>query len=150
MRRRSGLTSTGVLAALLLAVPACSPTRTEPAYATVTVGPLTYKVEVAQTAKQQREGLGDRSALPDGTGMLFPFGSRKEQQVWMAGTTISLDIAWIVDNTVVATDTLTPCRETNQSECPRWTSPGPVDALLEVPAHSLPPGAPGMNVVVRR
>ena len=62
--------------------------------------------------------------------------------------TIPLDIAWIADGKVVATDTLTACTEANQDACPRWISPSPVDALLEVPAHSLTRVVPGMAVAI--
>ena len=93
----------------------CSPplaasTSSEPSYATVTIGPLTYRVEVA-TDRTSSNDKGSRagSTLPAGTGMLFQFGSRREQQVWMAGMTIPLDIAWIADNKVVAIDTLAAC-----------------------------------------
>ena len=36
--------------------------------------------------------------------MLFPFEERQEQQVWMAGMEISIDVAWIVDDQVLATE----------------------------------------------
>ncbi|WP_344812509.1 DUF192 domain-containing protein [Microlunatus aurantiacus] len=136
------------LLAVLIAVVGCSPPSPEPTYATVTIGPLTYRVEVAQTVEQQREGLGNRESVPAGTGMLFQFGSRGEQQVWMAGMTIKLDIAWIIDSEVLAVDTVTPCLELDQNACPRWTSPAPVDALLEVPAHSLTGVDPGVRVSI--
>jgi uncharacterized membrane protein (UPF0127 family) len=61
---------------------------------------------------------------------------------------IPLDIAWIVDGKVLAVDTLTPCTEPNQDQCPRWTSPSAVDALLEVPAHSLATITPGMAITI--
>lgn len=122
-----------------------------PASADVTIGPapVTFRVEVAQTGEQQQHGLSGRSELSEGTGMLFQFGSRSEQQVWMAGMTFPLDIAWIADGQVLATDTLTPCAEADESRCPRWTSPSPVDALLEVPAKSLRSVVPGMPVTVQ-
>ncbi len=80
--------------------------------------------------------------------MLFRFGNRSEQQVWMADMKIPLDIAWIVDGKVLAIDTLTPCVEADQNQCPRWTSPSAVDALLEVPAHSLATVVPGMPATI--
>ncbi|MCT2155301.1 DUF192 domain-containing protein, partial [Corynebacterium sanguinis] len=62
---------------------------------------------------------------------------------------ISIDVAWIVDDQVLATDTLDPCTLTDQSQCPRWTSPAPVDALLEVPAGALDGIEPGTHVTIR-
>ena len=49
----------------------------------------------------------------------------------------------------LATDTLDPCTLTDQSQCPRWTSPAPVDALLEVPAGALDGIEPGTHVTIR-
>lgn len=147
MRRRSQLVAVPLLAVLMLAM-GCSPTSPEPTYATVTVGPVTYRVELAQTADQQREGLADRPTLPAGTGMLFRFGSRKQQQVWMAGMSFPLDIAWIADNKIVAMETLDVCTEADENACPRSTSPSPVDALLEVPAHSLAATTRGTAITV--
>lgn len=125
-------------------------TSSKPILAAVRIGPapVEFRVEVAQTAEQQRDGLSGRDELSAGTGMLFRFGSRSEQQVWMAGMKIPLDIAWIADGKVVAIDTLTACTEADENPCPRWTSPSPVDALLEVPAHSLTTVVPGMAVSI--
>ena len=143
MRRRT------LLVALLVATSVgCAPST--PTFAAVQIGPtpVEFQVEVAKTAEQQRDGLSGRSELSAGTGMLFQFGKRGEQQVWMAGMTIPLDIAWIADGKVVAIDTLTACTETDEKNCPKWTSPVPVDALLEVPAHSLTGVIPGMTITI--
>ena len=45
--------------------------------AVVRIGPapVEFRVEVAQTAEQQRAGLGGRQSLSEGTGMLFRFGT---------------------------------------------------------------------------
>lgn len=149
MRRRSRLAAAALLAVLLTVV-GCSSGSSKATYATVTIGSLTYRVEMARTAEEQREGLSSRQNLADGTGMLFQFGSRREQQVWMAGMAVALDIAWIADDKILAIDTLGPCQALDQTACPRWTSPAPVDALLEVPAYSLKPAVPGMDVLVEQ
>lgn len=113
--------------------------------ATVKIGSsLEFKVEVANTEQRQRDGLRDRNSLPGG--MLFPFSSQEKRQVWMAGMEIPIDIAWIADGKVLAVDSLTPCRLSDQSQCPRWTSPAPVDALLEVSAGALDGIKPGTPV----
>ena len=135
-------------AALTAALAACS--AASPTTATVQVGDaLTFSVEVADTEQTQRDGLSGRTSLSEGTGMLFPFEERQEQQVWMAGMEISIDVAWIVDDQVLAVDTLDPCTEPDPAECPRWPSPGEVDALLEVRAGSLDGIEPGTTVDVR-
>ncbi len=150
MRRRTLLLATVAATVGTVAV-AAGCTSSQPAEAVVRIGPapVEFRVEVAQTADQQRDGLSGRDSLSQGTGMLFKFGSRSEQQVWMSDMKIPLDIAWIVDGKVLAVDTLQPCTEPDQRQCPIWTSPSPVDALLEVPAQSLTAVTPGMPVTIK-
>lgn len=133
--------------AMTLALAACAPVASTST--TVQVGAtLEFDVEVASGAKEQRDGLSGRTELDEGTGMLFTFDRPGEKQVWMAGMTIPLDVAWIVDDQVLAVDTLDPRTQVDQDQCPRWTSPADADALLEVPAGSLDGIAPGALVTV--
>lgn len=80
--------------------------------------------------------------------MLFVFDPPRAEQVWMAGMTIPLDAAWIVDGKVAAIRTLQPCRAADQARCPRWNSPTAVEFLLEVPAGGLDDVAVGARVAV--
>lgn len=148
MRRR--LLTLILAVAILCAGPLAGCASRKPVYAEVRIGPAgaKFRVEVAQTQEQQRDGLAGRRGLSEGTGMLFQFDIHSEQQVWMVGMTFPLDIAWIADGRVMATDTLSPCADSDESRCPRWTSPRPVDALLEVPAGSLTTVVPGMTVTI--
>ncbi|MDN5803020.1 MAG: DUF192 domain-containing protein [Microlunatus sp.] len=150
MRRRTLLMRAVVMTVVAAVGTLAGCTSSRPVLATVQIGPVPveFRVEVAQTAEQQRDGLSGRAELSAGTGMLFRFGRRGEQQVWMVGMRFPLDIAWIADGKVVAVDTLTPCTEADDNDCLRWTSPSQVDALLEVPAHSLTTVVPGMAVTV--
>lgn len=150
MRSRSRALIAGAVVALLVAVTAgCGAARPDQAVVLVGSNRTEFKVDVAETAKQQREGLSRRTSLAAGTGMLFQFGTRDHHDVWMAGMTIPLDVAWIADDTVLAVDTLQPCTQPDPDTCPRWASPSPADALLEVPARSLHQVVPGSSVVVK-
>jgi len=40
---------------------------------------------------------------------------------WMADMRVPLDVAWIVDDQVLAVDKLASCVTTEPEECPRWT-----------------------------
>lgn len=122
----------GALVALVFLSGCGSPTTR-----TVTVGELHFTVEVADSPKVQRTGLSGRDEIPAGTGMLFPFDEPAPREVWMARTRVPLDIAWILDGQVVATRTLPPCELDDVDNCPRYASPGEVDALLEVRAGAL-------------
>lgn len=124
-----------MLAHVLLLTAGCGVTEMD--RAVVTVGDRDFRVQVAESARQQRDGLSDRDQVPQGTGMWFVFDPHSSQQVWMADTRVALDVAWVADDAVTAVRTLQPCRTEKESDCPVWKSPGPVDAMLEVPAGEL-------------
>jgi len=137
------------VAALVAVLTGCAATPA-PSSAVVDVGTgLEFRVHLASTPDQQRDGLSGRHELSEGTGMLFTFDGPAERQVWMAGMEISLDVAWILDGQVLAVETLNPCTTETEDECPRWTSPGDADTLLEVPAGALDGIEPGTTVTIR-
>ncbi|WP_321573387.1 DUF192 domain-containing protein [Georgenia subflava] len=105
-----------------------------------------FTVEVADDAATQRRGLSGRTSLAAGTGMLFRFDEPATRTFWMPDMAFAVDIAWISDGAAVGVDTMTPCVEEDPADCERWSSPGPVDAALEVPAGALDAVAPGTPV----
>src|SRR5574337_1554446 len=94
-------------------------------------GRVTITVEVARTAQEQARGLGDRSSLPKGRGMLFPFDAAKPRVFWMQGMLIPIDIVWIREGKIAAIDAnVAPPRS---HETPAIVS-HVADLVLEVPA----------------
>jgi len=94
-------------------------------------GRVTIAVEVARTAQEQARGLGGRSSLPRGGGMLFLFDAVERRTFWMKGMLIPLDILWIREGKVVAIDAnVAPPRS---REAPAIVSQV-ADTVLEVPA----------------
>lgn len=94
-------------------------------------GRVTITVEVARTAQEQARGLGGRSSLPRGGGMLFRFDAAKPRIFWMKGMLIPLDILWIREGKIMAIDTnVAPPRS---HEAPAIVS-HVADLVLEVPA----------------
>ena len=94
-------------------------------------GRVTIAVEVAQSAQEQARGLGGRSSLSKGRGMLFPFNAAKPRVFWMKGMLIPLDILWIREGKIVAIDAnVAPPRS---HEAPAILS-HVADLVLEVPA----------------
>lgn len=90
--------------ALSLAVPmaACSSNGSE-AESAATI-PLTiimagqthrFKVEVARTAEEQKQGLMFRTSLPADGGMIFPFEKPRIASFWMQNTLIPLDMIFV-------------------------------------------------------
>lgn len=105
-----------LIAAVILALSACSPNASEAAPGStqaapsvhpvsgLTVIPLTvtsgdkvhvFRVEVARTAQQQARGLMFRTAMGANEGMLFPMDPPRGASFWMRNTVISLDLIFV-------------------------------------------------------
>src|SRR5574337_1459282 len=94
-------------------------------------GRVTITVEVARTAQEQAKGLGGRSSLPKGGGMLFPFDGAQRRIFWMKGMLIPLDMLWMLDGKIVAIDANVPPPRPHETP----VVVGHVaDLVLEVPA----------------
>ena len=52
-------------------------------------------IEVARSMDEQARGLMFRTALPDTSGMLFPYDPPRELTMWMKNTYIPLDMVFI-------------------------------------------------------
>ena len=93
-------------------------------------GTHAFRVELAATPEQRRQGLMFRERLEAGHGMLFDFGRTAPATMWMRNTYIPLDMLFIDADGVIqriAADT-TPLSDDVIS------SGGPVRAVLELPA----------------
>lgn len=127
MRGAAGVAAS--IAALLCAGCASTVERT-----TITIdGEPAITVEVAASPDQRRTGLSGRTAVPQGTGMLFLFQESEAAQLWMVNTLVPLDALWIRDGRLVELDHMTPCREASDDRCQIWAPTGEVDAVLETP-----------------
>jgi uncharacterized membrane protein (UPF0127 family) len=93
-------------------------------------GRHTIEIEVAETPEEKSRGLMFRAKVPDGTGMLFPYGTPQEITMWMKNTYASLDMVFISgDGRVHRIETGTePLSERVIG------SEGPVTAVLELAA----------------
>lgn len=94
-------------------------------------GRVMITVEVARTAQEQAKGLGGRSSLPKGRGMLFPFEEAEPRVFWMKGMLIPIDMLWIREGKIAAIEAnVAPPRS---DETPAFFS-HVADLVLEVPA----------------
>ena len=90
-------------------------------------------VEVADTLKKRRLGLGKRTSLKKGWGMLFIFGKRKPYRFWMKDMQFPLDIIWLDNHRIVhIIHNAKPANSRDQPEV--MTSPVPVNFVLEIAA----------------
>jgi uncharacterized membrane protein (UPF0127 family) len=60
-------------------------------------GGVSLSLELATSSVAQQRGLGGRTEVPEGTGMLFVFAIADNYGFWMQDTLIPLDIFWLDD-----------------------------------------------------
>ena len=99
----------------------------------VNIGSYRIPVEVADTDALRSRGLGGRTSLPSGKGMLFTFpDAEPERGFWMLDMRFPLDIIWIDQGTV--TDISTLPAPTSTVYIPEHISTFPADRVLELNA----------------
>ena len=90
-------------------------------------------VEVADTLKKRSLGLGKRTSLKKGWGMLFVFEKRKPHRFWMKDMQFPLDIIWLDNHRIVhVIHNAKPSNSRDETEV--MTSPVPVNFVLEIAA----------------
>ena len=95
--------------------------------------------EIVRTEAARSRGLGGRIVLPSNHGMVFLFTEKQVANFWMKDMVIPIDIVWIDDGRIVGiTENIAaPAFDTLESALPRFISPAPVSAVLEVNAGSV-------------
>ncbi len=87
-------------------------------------------LEVADTPAKKELGLMKRTFLPKGTGMLFPFSSKRIVRFWMYKTLIALDMIFYLDGVVIALErNAPPCID---KKCPFYGPDYPIDGVIEL------------------
>jgi len=70
----------------------------------------TFRMELAETARQRQQGLMFRKYLSKQSAMLFVYPKAGDHRIWMKNTLIPLMVIWLDDNeTVIHTQRLEPC-----------------------------------------
>lgn len=154
---KSALVGVVIVASLTLA--SCSGAQVEvapspdvpAAIAQVTVGKnLSFKVEIADDPQERDQGLSGRESIAPGTGMYFEFQEPSEPEFWMPDMAFSLDLGWIRDGTLIGKVTMHPCTYPNPNACDRFSPPGPIDSVIEVPEGELGEAKIGDQVVLTK
>ena len=93
-----------------------------------------FKVEVASTEEEKRQGLMEREFLADDSGMLFVYDEEKKQSFWMKNMIIPLDILFIGSNLVInhIAHNAIPCEPSD--DCINYVSPNKSKYVLELNA----------------
>ncbi len=85
------------------------------------------EAEVTATPEQMERGLMERTELPEGKGMLFPFDPPREVTFWMKDTPLPLDILFIERGGRIIR--ITEAKPNDETPLP---SGGIVTAVLEI------------------
>ena len=101
-----------------------------PIGAKTTIGGQAIALEVARTSEQQMLGLMYRPSLPDNRGMLFTFNPPRSARFWMKNVSLTLDMIFLKQGTVVAIfSNVPPC---NTEPCPTYGPASTIDQVIEL------------------
>ena len=90
-------------------------------------------VEIADTLNKRSLGLGKRTSLKKGWGMLFVFEKLKQHRFWMKDMQFPLDIIWLDNHRIV--HIIHNAKPANSGDDPKvMTSPVSVNFVLEIAA----------------
>lgn len=111
----------------------------QPKFGAVIINDAKLKVEIADTQPKRSKGLGGRTSLAEGEGMLFIFPKEDKYPFWMKGVSFPLDFIWIKGLQVVDFLENVPPSQPNQkdSELPIYVPKEPSDKVLEVSAGTV-------------
>ncbi|MBU1472644.1 DUF192 domain-containing protein [Patescibacteria group bacterium] len=107
-----------------------------PLTAKVRIGNHVFPVELAVTQKEKEKGLGQRSSLAPGHGMLFVYDHKEVYPFWMKDMQFPLDFVWIAEKTVV--DITKNVQAPKPGQPPAVIHPSaPMDKILELNAGDI-------------
>jgi uncharacterized membrane protein (UPF0127 family) len=72
-------------------------------FITGSFGGISMQLELAESVTAQEKGLGGRTNVPDGYGMLFVFPVAGDYGFWMKDMEVPIDMFWLDDNGHVIT-----------------------------------------------
>lgn len=104
------------------------------------IGQSSYRVELALTSAQRRQGLMHRERLARSGGMLLVYPRSGDHRIWMKNMRIPLKVLWIDEQfKVLQIQRLVPCQAT---PCPVFSAPLPARYILELSddEHDVKPG----------
>jgi uncharacterized membrane protein (UPF0127 family) len=89
-------------------------------------------VEVADTDYLRAQGLSAQEVLGMESGMLFLHEKKERQTYWMKDMDMAIDIIWLDGDRIVGIEEFVePESVANTADLTRYTSPQPVDRVLE-------------------
>ena len=122
-----------LVAALLFVGETARAAEPQPLEIVTASGVHAFAVELAVTEAEITQGLKGRTALPEGSGMLFDFKAEVQVNMSMKDTPLSLDMIFIRGDGRISrvAENLTPLSDR------QIYSGGPVRGVIEVPAGTV-------------
>jgi uncharacterized membrane protein (UPF0127 family) len=132
----------------IAAVPSCNGGLEE--RIEVVIGGESFRLEVARTAEQKRQGLMNRKSLGDREGMIFVYEQDQHLAFWMKNTEIPLTLAFLAkDGKILQIEELKPLslKSVVSLRAVRYGLELPAGVLAELGVEvgdqvQLPPGFP--------
>ena len=123
------------LLVLSMVLTACSQPESS---ATISIKEKVFIVDIVADQESYQKGLSGRDSLADNQGMLFIFPDRQIRSFWMKDMNFSIDILWLVDDTVIGWESRLPVPLPMLTvQPPVYKSPEPVNQILELPAGAV-------------
>ncbi len=95
----------------------------------------TLFIGLADIPAEQVRGLAGCSAIPQNSGLYFPYSNPELVSIWMKGMKIPIDIVWIADGQVIGLEEFVPPPTNTKTELlPQYKPSRPVNAVLEIEA----------------
>lgn len=103
---------------------------------TATINEKVIILNIAHTPEEKSKGLSGRASLSKNEGMLFVFEQEGFPSFWMKDMLISIDIIWILNDSIVDIHKNIPAPEPESphSNLPLYTPEKPTNYVLEVNA----------------
>jgi uncharacterized protein len=101
---------------------------------TIKIDGITFKVDVADTESEWKQGLSGTNSLAPLTGMLFVFDDNSQHGIWMKDMKYPIDVLWISENYRIVNikKNMTP-----ESYPEVFQNSKPARYVLELPAGSI-------------
>lgn len=105
----------------------------------VAINDKVFKVEVVTEETEQQQGLSGRQSLAADQGMLFVFPDKQVRSFWMKDMNFNIDLLWLDNDKIIGwqVDLSAPDRNISEEKLINYTSPQPVDKVLELPAGTI-------------
>lgn len=100
----------------------------------VSINNETFKVEIADSDKEQQIGLSETNELDENEGMLFVFNRPDFYSFWMKNMKFPIDIIYIKDNKVISVVSNAPAPTNPNENLQVYQPTAEADKVLEIKA----------------